>query len=444
VRPLLLALLASIPLALPASAAAHVEVHVGAADQIVVDATGPHQTADEDIALSASADVVTVTQRAADGTLTARTPCVAVSPAAVTCPRASDTEARAYMGDGDDLVHAEGLPFRVEIYGGAGDDRITAGDLDDLLHGGAGSDTLDAGPGDDVLDTADRQADAALTCGAGEDRLDDDLVDPVSDCEIVAPEWGVQPALSAGPYEVGRTVTAGDWTVVAEGPTSATVRWLSCGERPSGGIHCNSVSQAHEYVITSEDIGRYVYAELQSSNRAGSIDIETASTGTIPRPRAATPAPLPGRRRTPTPLAPPSGPLAPKETAAQRTARARAAIATALRPVVADLAGRDLARLGGRIRHRITLPSAGQMTVRWFVPAATARRLGVRPSRGAARVLVAEGRVRGAAGRPVAIDVRPTRAGRAILHRARTLRLTLAAELAGARGEADVTLRRRR
>jgi hemolysin type calcium-binding protein len=443
VRPLLLALVASIPLALPGSAAADVEVRVGASDAVVLETTLPDRTADQDVTVSAGADSVTVVQRAAGRTLVPRTPCVAVSPTAVTCPRASETEAKLYLGDGDDVVDATGLPFRVEIHGSGGDDRLSGGDGDDLLVGGAGSDTLVAGAGDDVLDTADGAVDAAPVCGAGEDRLDDDLADPDSgvDCEIVAPEWGVVPALSAGPYEVGRTVTAGDWTVVARGATTASISWLSCGERPSGGTHCNEVSRARAYVITADDIGRSIYASLQAANRAGTLSIwGTAATGDIPRPRVV----APGRPwRDPLPGTPQPAPAVPQETAAQRAARARAAVATALQPLVAELGRLDLARLPGRIRHRVTPPASGRMTLRWFVAAAAARKLGVRPARGASRVLVGEGRGRGVAGRPVTIDVRPTRAGRTVLRRARTLRLTLAAELAGATSDATVTLRRR-
>ena len=445
-RPLLLVLLASIPLALPASAAADLDVHVGASDKLVVEPIYPDRDVGEDIALSAGPDTVTVTQRVAGGKLKPRTPCVAVSPTSVTCPRTSESEALVVMGDGDDVVDAEGLPLRVELYGRGGEDRLTAGDGGDFVHGGAGSDTLDGGPGDDVLDAADHEIDAAISCGAGEDRLDDDLIDPISDCEIVAPEWGVQPALSPGPYEVGRTVTAGDWTVVAEGPTFLSIRWMSCAKSASGSVNCVEVSDADEYAIAPEDVGRWVYAELQASNRAGSINAATVSTGTIAAPRAtpSTPTATPTRaRRTSQPTATSAGTPVAQETPAQRAARARAALATALRPMLADLARRDLSRLRGRIRQRVTLPVSGQMTVRWFATAATARRLGVRGGAGASRVLVAQGRARGAAGRAATIEVRPTRAGNAILRRARTLRLTVAAELAGAGSDATVTLRRR-
>jgi hypothetical protein len=132
------------------------------------------------------------------------------------------------------------------------------------------------------------------------------------------------------------------------------------------------------------------------------------------------------------------------ETDAQRVARRRAELANALAPMAASLARRDLGRLGARVRHRVTFPSTGQMTVRWFVPAATARRYGVRLRSGASRLLVAEGRGRGVALQSGTIDVAATGRGRTILRRARAVTLTVTAGLGGVAASATVTLRRHR
>lgn len=73
-----------------------------------------------------------------------------------------DRAARVKAGAGNDVVHDDNVSDLVQstIFGGAGDDRMHAGEggavMDggsgrDTLHGGAGNDTLDGGLGDDVL-----------------------------------------------------------------------------------------------------------------------------------------------------------------------------------------------------------------------------------------------------------------------------------------------------
>ncbi|HEY2984684.1 MAG TPA: hypothetical protein VGJ38_11055, partial [Jatrophihabitantaceae bacterium] len=432
------------------------------ADQLRVRVVGPRlfvgsTTADvaaHDVTLAADADTVTITDNAPGASLTAEASCVVTAPATVSCPRAGIDVAQVSTGAADDVIDARQLPFRTELWGVDGDDRLTGGGGGDELHGGAGADTLDGGPGDDVLETADREVDAAITCGAGDDRLDDDLDDPLSDCEVIAPEWDVEPALSAGPYVVGATLTAGDYAVVAEGPTAVSITWLSC---TGGFTWCVAVSEADEYVIAPEDAGHRIFARVAATNRAGSIQAETALTPVVPGspPEASAPAPVPVPSRVTPTLRPPrtprpqpagtpvARPRPTPSTRAERMAQRRAAVAALLAPIAADVARLNLARLRPRVRHRVTFPFYGNLTVRWYVSAATGRRYGVRLGKGVARVLVAEGRQLAGAGANATIVVRPTARGRAILRRARRLALTVTAGLEDAGASASVTLRRR-
>jgi Ca2+-binding RTX toxin-like protein len=142
-------------------------------------------------------------------------------------------------GEGDDLANVEKVALNVggtfvgsagpdefklsqvgtasELVGGAGDDRLRAGDGPDRVDGGPGNDSLDAGFGDDVIvggpgrdtisadlaggdcgplwckypygndtiDALDGEVDS-ITCGAGQDAVKADAADVVApDCETV-------------------------------------------------------------------------------------------------------------------------------------------------------------------------------------------------------------------------------------------------------------------
>jgi Ca2+-binding RTX toxin-like protein len=75
-----------------------------------------------------------------------------------------------FGGDGNDsITHGGGFHRAVELYGGAGNDTLKAGDNGDILVGGTGDDSLVAGAGDDLLiggGGADK-----LAAGGGEDIL---------------------------------------------------------------------------------------------------------------------------------------------------------------------------------------------------------------------------------------------------------------------------------
>src|SRR5215217_3116795 len=85
-------------------------------------------------------------------------------------------------GPGDDL-----------LYGRHGEDALVGGSGDDLLAGNEGADAFGGGEGDDDLHAAETPAaaDAAIACGAGEDRVVDyDDADPIDDdCETTDPPY---------------------------------------------------------------------------------------------------------------------------------------------------------------------------------------------------------------------------------------------------------------
>ena len=75
------------------------------------------------------------------------------------------------LGDGDDeLWIDEGAvdPFtlRLQVFGGPGDDQLTAGRADDLLEGGDGDDTLAGGPGTDMASWDDADSPVVATVPA--------------------------------------------------------------------------------------------------------------------------------------------------------------------------------------------------------------------------------------------------------------------------------------
>jgi hypothetical protein len=111
-------------------------------------------------------------------------------------------------GDGDDTVTvswpvAQDLALvesGASLDGGAGDDRVTGGELGDDLRGGAGDDRLDGGAGndqitgdagrdtligglgDDLLAARDGEVDI-VDCGPGADRVSADAIDALAACE---------------------------------------------------------------------------------------------------------------------------------------------------------------------------------------------------------------------------------------------------------------------
>ena len=75
---------------------------------------------------------------------------------------------RVYGGDGDDTFHiaSDADSYPLHLYGGGGDDELTAGVSEDFLHGGKGDDVLKGGYRDDTY---------YFARGDGQDRIFDDF-----------------------------------------------------------------------------------------------------------------------------------------------------------------------------------------------------------------------------------------------------------------------------
>lgn len=94
-------------------------------------------------------------------------------------PAAPDARIIVYgQGQNDDMRVSGVFPYAVEFHGGAGNDYLAGGSMDDTLDGGAGNDTLLGGAGNDMLDGGDGTdkmdggiGDDWLTGGAGNDSM---------------------------------------------------------------------------------------------------------------------------------------------------------------------------------------------------------------------------------------------------------------------------------
>jgi hypothetical protein len=122
--------------------------------------------------------------------------CHRVGRYAADCP-SYITRMRIEAGDERDAV-TNFTTFRSWIYGGSGNDILSANTANDTLAAGPGDDTLLGGPGADVLEgkdgddlvlARDRTLDARIDCGAGPadradlDRLPKDPESIVTGCE---------------------------------------------------------------------------------------------------------------------------------------------------------------------------------------------------------------------------------------------------------------------
>lgn len=83
-------------------------------------------------------------------------------------------------GDGNDVLDGSKADVTLQIFGGAGDDKLTGGsksdtllggDGNDSLSGGKGTDTLDGGNGNDTLDAGKDGSQDVVTGGAGTDTF---------------------------------------------------------------------------------------------------------------------------------------------------------------------------------------------------------------------------------------------------------------------------------
>jgi hypothetical protein len=94
---------------------------------------------------------------------------------------------RTFVDGGDTDGVLRGRGGNDVLKGHGGDDELSGGSGDDRLIGGPGADTITGGAGDDRIRERDRDAEARIDCGPGEDvaRIGRNDPRPV-DCEVVA------------------------------------------------------------------------------------------------------------------------------------------------------------------------------------------------------------------------------------------------------------------
>ncbi len=372
----------------------------------------------------------------------------------------------------DDVLHPDVEGLR----GGQAGDRLvgnaSANDLDgwlenDILEGKGGADTLvddrgadtfDGGAGADFLDTSDQWPDTAIDCGGDADRLDADSLghtsqnpfdaDPVaSGCETIAPEFidGPDKLVAHDEFRVGHVIGTEDFSVTGgpNSPPEIEVHWHRCDgyEIPR---ECDLFKDDLLYELQPADEGRVMYAIVTVRNAAGEDHWPTEDSPVIlpgrPRPEGETP---PEQLRPPDVLVLPPGPPFPGPPPGygdygdygdyadylDPLSTLEDAIAARLKSLGRRFAGADPRTLAKArvIGHPFTFPALGTATVTWSakVPGGGARAAATR------RIVLARGSLRAAKGRRRSVPVRPTRAGRAALRRARRLNVTMTVRFVG-------------
>ncbi len=95
------------------------------------------------------------------------------------------------LGEGNDRFDADNILTPISISGGPGNDDIGTGEGPDVLAGGAGNDFMDGEggqddffgeAGDDTFRARDGVAER-ISCGAGNDEVDNDPTDIIAECE---------------------------------------------------------------------------------------------------------------------------------------------------------------------------------------------------------------------------------------------------------------------
>jgi hypothetical protein len=455
---------------------------------------------------TAAGDAVLVDLEEGGETIVASGGCVRDAPARLTCT-VGPNGLTLNLGGGDDRVDVDPeaqLEFHVVADGGPGNDRLTGafgietligGDGDDLLDGRGGADRLDGGAGVDQLDGG-AGADA-LFGGDGDDHLvGDGLLAPVADLldggagRDTVEDWSPSGAGARGPVAIGvddgpgdgfagehdelRAVevlrvaspgtiagsAAADEIAVVNGPTTVDGRdgddvlWGGVdadalnggagadriaggpgGDTLTGGPGRDAISgdgqqsagfgsdtiEARDGEVDTVDCG-------PGSDRvvADSDDVVAGDCETVERPDGGGPGTRQG------------------EGPGRGGGRGRGGGGSE-RLVVRPAAGRAV-RLATALRRGLPLRvdgPAGRLRLRATVPAAVARRAGLKPPRGARRgapvvVATATATLRGIVASPVRLSF--TRAARSRLRRLRAVTLTVSAR--GVAGGGKVTLRR--
>jgi hypothetical protein len=216
-------------------------------------------------------------------------------------------------GAGDDVLHGGALNDQIvggegadELYGAGGDDQLSGGIGDDYLVGDVGADTFDGGEGDDELQTAESlaAADAAVACGDGDDVIvgydDGDPID--TDCETVDPPYLDGDLWITGQAREGNVLGLSLPTNIG-GDGQATVQWERCD---ASGYDCTEIdgAQAATYTLTAADVGLRLRAWYAVENGLGDDWVESGPTNIVLPAYVTPPTPRPPTTRPPRPTIP--------------------------------------------------------------------------------------------------------------------------------------------
>jgi Ca2+-binding RTX toxin-like protein len=347
----------------------------------------------------------------------------------------------AQKGNGDEDVESDTVHGDIEdVTGGGGDDTLVGnGEANQLigenLDGAGGDDrlvagggTIDGGGGDDVIAADNDLAELSLVCGSGTDQIDHDgTLDPYpSGCETIAPEF-----LGEAFLENVNAIVGGDALLripamlVQPGPPTLLIEWVRCEPCETVSISDNLASWHFE----PQDEGHTFHARVSVSNAAGSDTTTTQSTDPI-RPAAFTALPPP----PPPPVLPPTGYRDYGDYADYADYADLFELDDALASWARRLLGRLLAdtrdprKLARRrvIPHPFVYPYDGNVTMTWgVVPPRKARAAAAKP------LVIAKGSRKGKRGQKRTVSVRLTKRGRAILRRAKRLKVTLKISFVG-------------
>lgn len=422
--------------ATPAAAAADTTVEVSG-DAIVVTSTGDIDSRLGIRPLSGGGIEVHDDLQPA---ITAVAPCRTSSPNRAECPDTGIARVVAHLGDGDDFAYLENSSLDAELYGEGGQDTLSGDGGDDIVDGGDDFDVISGRGGADVLrgggardlvfarETGAQVLDPVIDCGEGDDNLtaQNDLETAPISCESVVPQWtGTGTLTLSGTFTEGQTVTL-DPLPLNGTPGTIEVQWQTC----DAALRCDplpsSSPDGRSVVLPPGTAGRRVRAgvivEHRDSNSVALTGWTEPSDVIQPGPRPQPPVPTP-------PPAPPVAPVAQlKDLSVDLTAE--------LGRLVPKLQGRAPRAVAAAVTYRVLPPASGRLTVRWTIPAALAKRHGVR-TRGGKPVTIAQGTAKvTSAGRTVGVTVRPTTTGKRVLRKARSLKLTVALKLVPTTGKA--------
>jgi Ca2+-binding RTX toxin-like protein len=213
-------------------------------------------------------------------------------------------------GAGDDVLMGgllddtiSGGPGSDVVVGNAGDDDVFGGDGDDAVHGDSGVDLLDGGGGNDYLVASETppEVDSDVSCGAGEDIVSDySDGDPIEDdCETVDPPYFDGELVITGDARAGSLLSLSLPTNVGS-PGAALIEWDRCD---GSGDSCDPIDgvNAQTYTPTAADVGYRLRAAYTIENALGEDFVESAPTGVVQSAYVAPPTPRPPTPRPPRP-----------------------------------------------------------------------------------------------------------------------------------------------